>query len=227
MEASPSDQALVLVRGADYTLEQKGVWDTMGMRGTCSPPQKLTATGGCDQIIAQPFAEIASQSMTPISHILWAGVWLGTAMAAVSKARAFVRAQARATPGSVPPTALRLAEVTNDLQLLRTSVLELVRDYEQRIANDVEELSSIGYALKTNNMKISTSRKIVDIVHQSLLICGIMGYKNDSKFAMSRHIADALSAALMVGNDRMLATNAALLRALSKASALLAEPAPV
>ena len=43
------------------------------------------------------------------------------------------------------------------------------------------------------------------------MICGILGYKNDTKFAVGRHLRDAHSAALMVGNDRIYATNASML----------------
>jgi len=72
-------------------------------------------------------------------------------------------------------------------------------------------LSSIGFALKMNNLKVSSSQMVVQIVNHALLICGIMGYKNDSKVAVGRHLRDAHSAALMVGNDRIYATNASML----------------
>ena len=63
---------------------------------------------------------------------------------------------------------------------------------------------------------VAASQLVVQIVNQSLLICGIMGYKNDSPFALGRHLRDAHSAALMVGNDRILATNASLLLVLKE-----------
>ena len=44
-----------------------------------------------------------------------------------------------------------------------------------------------------------------------MLICGIQGYRNDSPFALGRHMRDAASAALMVGNDRIFSSNAAML----------------
>jgi acyl-CoA dehydrogenase len=72
-------------------------------------------------------------------------------------------------------------------------------------------LSSIAFALKMNNLKVSASTVVVDIVHRCLLICGIQGYKNDSKFAIGQYLRDALSAALMVNNDRIYATNASML----------------
>jgi acyl-CoA dehydrogenase len=74
-----------------------------------------------------------------------------------------------------------------------------------------ESLSSIAFALKMNNLKVSSSQLVVQIVNHALLICGIQGYKNDSKFGVGRHLRDAHSAALMVGNDRIYATNASML----------------
>jgi acyl-CoA dehydrogenase len=212
-EAPNNDQVLVLVQKADYTLEKKGVWDALGMRGTCSPPFKMTSGGSVDQILGEPFSEIASHTMVPFSHILWASCWLGIATSAVSRARAFVRAQARAKPGTTPPVALRLAEVASTLQAMRNNVDQVARECDALMASEggKEALSSIGFALKMNNLKVSSSQLVVQIVQQALLICGIMGYKNDSKFAVGRHLRDAHSAALMVGNDRIYATNASLL----------------
>ncbi|HYQ03482.1 MAG TPA: acyl-CoA dehydrogenase family protein [Polyangiaceae bacterium] len=213
-EAPANDQSLILVRKADYSLEQTGAWDTLGMRGTCSPPFKLRSTGSADQILATPFADIAAHTMVPFSHVLWANCWLGIATAAVSKSRAFVRGQARAKPGTVPPSALRLAEVAGILQTMRANVHDVATECE-RLMNGpgagTEVLSSIAFALKMNNVKISTSTTTSDIVNRCLLICGIMGYKNDSKFSMGQYLRDSLSAALMVSNDRVYATNASML----------------
>ncbi len=212
-DSPSSDQVLVLVRKADYSLEKKGLWDTLGMRGTCSPPFKMTSHGQADQILAQPFADVASHTMVPFSHILWASCWLGIATAAVARARAFVRTQARAKPGTVPPTALRLAEASSMLQTMRTNVHDVASECESLMKSErgTDSLSSIAFALKMNNLKVSSSQLVVQIVNHALLICGIMGYKNDSKFGVGRHLRDAHSAALMVGNDRILATNASML----------------
>jgi acyl-CoA dehydrogenase len=212
-DAPNNDQALVLVRKTDAILEKTGGWDTLGMRGTCSPPFKMTSSGLVDQIIVQPFSDIASHTMVPFSHILWASCWLGIATSAVTRARAFVRTQARAKPGTVPPTALRLAEASSMLQTMRANVHDVASECEDLMGSErgTDSLSSIGFALKMNNLKVSSSQLVVQIVNHALLICGIMGYKNDSKFAVGRHLRDAHSAALMVGNDRILATNASML----------------
>jgi acyl-CoA dehydrogenase len=213
-DAADSDQSLVLVRKADRTLEQNGKWDTLGMRGTCSPPFKMSSSGPIDQVMNVPFADIASHTMVPFSHVLWANCWLGIATGAVRRARAFVRQQARAKPGTVPPTALRLAEVSAMVQSLRTNVHDVAAECEELMAEPgggTESLSTIGFALKMNNLKVAASTQVVQIVLACLSITGIQGYKNDSKFSVGRHLRDSLSAALMVGNDRILATNASML----------------
>jgi acyl-CoA dehydrogenase len=211
-DSPPNDQIFVLVRKADCSLTQKGSWDTLGMRGTCSPPFLLQSTGAVDQIFDTPFSDVASETQVPFSHVLWSNVWLGIATAAVARARAFVRQQARAKPGSTPPTALRLAEASSMLQTMRANVHDVAMECDRLMHDeDTAALSSIGFALKMNNLKVSASQLVVQIVHHALLICGIMGYKNDSKVALGRHLRDACSAALMVGNDRIYATNASML----------------
>jgi acyl-CoA dehydrogenase len=211
-EAAPNDQIFVLVRNGEFTLTQKGTWDTLGMRGTCSPAFMLQSKGERGQIFETPFADIASETQVPFSHILWANVWLGIATAAVTRARTFVRQQARAKPGQTPPTALRLAEASNMLQTMRTNVHDVAAECERLMGgDDTAALSSIAFALKMNNLKVSSSQFVVQIVNHTLLICGIMGYKNDSNVAVGRHLRDAHSAALMVGNDRILAANASML----------------
>jgi acyl-CoA dehydrogenase len=211
-DAPPNDQVFVLVRKRDYSLTQKGAWDALGMRGTCSPPFFLSSSGDEGQIFETPFADVASETQVPFSHILWSSVWLGIATAAVARARAFVRQQARAKPGTVPPSALRLAEVSSRLQTMRTNVHDVASECEALMkGGDTSALSSIAFALKMNNLKVSSSQMAVEIVHHALLITGIMGYKNDTKFSVGRHLRDAHSAALMVNNDRIYATNASML----------------
>ena len=60
-DSPPSDQVLVLVRRGDYALQRKGEWDTLGMRGTCSPPYKLTSSGPALQIVPGSFADASAQ----------------------------------------------------------------------------------------------------------------------------------------------------------------------
>ena len=66
-------------------------------------------------------------------------------------------------------------------------------------------LTSIGFALQLNALKVSSSRLAVEIATDALRICGIEGYRNDSPHSITRHLRDAHSAALMISNERILA----------------------
>lgn len=212
-EAPNSDQVLVLHKKGDYTLTCKGEWDTLGMRGTCSPPFLVVASGPERHIVPGSFADSSAQTMVPYSHILWASVWLGIGSDAVARAGAFVRAAARKTPGTLPPTATRLAEVATAQQSLRNSVLAAAMEFDALPDNEegFEELSTLGWALRMNNLKILASEAAPQIVHHALQIIGISGYRNGTKFSVGRHYRDSLSASLMIGNDRILSKNASML----------------
>ncbi len=209
-DAAPGDQVLVLARQGEYSLEGKGTWDTMGMRGTCSPPFKVTCAGPEDRILPGAYADSSAETMVPYSHILWSSLWTGIAADAVARAAAFVRAEARRKPGTTPPTAIRLAEASVQLQSLRSNVWSAAADFDA-LGDRREPLATMGWALRLNNLKVGASDAAPQIVHKALQIIGIAGYKNEGPFSVTRHYRDALSAALMVGNERILAKSASML----------------
>jgi acyl-CoA dehydrogenase len=157
-----------------------------------------------------PYAEISSRTMLPVSHLLWSSVWLGLATAAADKARHFVRAEARKKPGVTPPSALRLAEMVAQLQRMEELVRGSVRRYDQQI-DDVDVLSSMGFAIAMNSLKVSASTLVVDIVNRSMLILGMAGYREDSPHSLGRILRDAHGAAIMVNNDRINSNTAQML----------------
>ncbi len=211
-DAAASEQVQVLVRRGEYTAEPLSGWDTLGFRGTCSSGFTVTAHGRAEQILPVPFADILAQTMHPYSHVVWSSLWLGIASDAVNRARAFVRAEARKAPGEVPISATRLAETDLMLQRMRHDVECHVRTYRELLdGGNGDAFANFGFAIRTNNLKISSSQLIVDIVGRAMLICGIAGYRNDSKFSLGRQLRDAYGAALMVNNDRILRLNATML----------------
>jgi acyl-CoA dehydrogenase len=209
-DAAPADQVLVLARKADIRLTRTGDWDTLGMRGTRSLGFTLDVSGSAEQIVPVPFPDIASQTMLPVSHVLWTSLWLGLATDAVGRARAFVRAEARRTPGTVPPSAFRLAETVAELGAMSATVHGGLADFEHH-QDDPDVLGGLGFAIRMNNLKASASRMAPEIVTRALAVCGISGYRCDSPYALGRHLRDAHGAALMISNDRVLAANAAML----------------
>ncbi|TAL13788.1 MAG: acyl-CoA dehydrogenase [Aquabacterium sp.] len=209
-DAPKNDQALVLVRKADtLQLQQTTTWDTMGMRGTCSPGFSLKSAGDEAQILPVPFGDIAAQTMVPYSHILWAALWSGIAADALARAAAYVRGEARKNPGTTPHTATRLAEGHVQLQSMRHNWQAVADEFDG--ITDRAELLSIGWALRMNQLKTSASDTAPQIVHRALQIVGILGYKNDSPFSLGRHYRDTLSASLMISNDRIMAKSASML----------------
>ena len=216
IDSPPSDQVLVLVRKPDYTLAQTTTWDTMGMRGTCSPGFRLESHGPVEQIVPGSFADSSAQSMVPYSHILWSALWWGIAADAIGKAAAFVRQGARKSAGTIPPNAGRLAEASMELQAQRHNWMALADEFDAIDSRPEgrQELLGMGWALKMNHLKISASEATPRAVHAALQIIGILAYKNDSPYSLGRHYRDALSGALMISNDRIAAKSASMLMVL-------------
>ncbi len=209
-DAAPSDQVMTVFLKGQYSLEKTHDWDTLGMRGTCSDGFLFKAEAPAEQILPKPFAEIAAQSMLANAHILWSAVWFGIAADAVKRAQSFVKAAARRAPGETPPGALRLAEVSGMLQMVKATVTAAVAEFDAARA-DENKLSSMGFGVAMNNVKISSSQTILTIINHCMLICGILGYKNGTPFSLGRHLRDAHSAQLMISNDRILGNTSTML----------------
>ncbi|MGM9487008.1 acyl-CoA dehydrogenase family protein [Ideonella sp. YS5] len=212
VESVAGDQAMVLARKPQCEMQQAGTWDAMGMRGTCSPGYTITARFGPEQIVPAPFADINAQTMVPWAHILWSSAWLGIATDAVARARAFVRDTGRKM-SATPPTAARLSDVSAQLQLMRVQVREWASRYDRMTAapdGGAQELSSVACAVQLNHLKLASSELVADICAKALRITGTTGYRNDSPYSIARHLRDAHSAALMIGNERIHAANGAL-----------------
>ena len=211
LDAAASDQVIVHVQRPNLTLDdQIDVWDTLGMRGTCSVGFELYATGTTDQILPLPYADVSAQTMLPVTHITWASLWLGIAEHAVTKARKLVRAAARKQPGTLPPSARHLATVVGQLERVRALVEMGVRDYE-RVRRDLSVGSTMAFTIQMNNLKLCVSADVFAIVKGSLEICGLAGFRNGTEYSLGRQLRDSQSASLMVHNDRILDHNASLL----------------
>ncbi len=209
-KAAPTDQVMTVFKQGQYTLQKTVDWDTLGMRGTCSDGFLFNGEAPSVQIFPKPFAEIAAQSMLATSHLLWSAVWYGIAADAVLRAQAFVRAAARKAGGTQPPGALRLAEASNLLQLLKGNILSGLKTYADA-KHDPDKLSSMAFSIAMNNIKLASSETILTIINQAMIICGIMGYKNGTPYSLGRHLRDAHSAQLMISNDRILGNTSTML----------------
>ncbi len=156
------------------------------MRGTCSPGFMLRSRGSVAQIVPGSFADSSAQTMVPYSHILWAALWQGIAGAAVARAASQVRGEARKKPGTVPSRQPSSRRSTPSYSPSDTIGRPLRPNFDAlgTGTDDPQALLGMGWALKLNNLKVSVSEAVVQIVHQALQITGILGYKK--RFAGER-----------------------------------------
>jgi acyl-CoA dehydrogenase len=93
---------------------------------------------------------------------------------------------------------------------MRGAVREAMHEYGER-DGDSDALSSLGFQIRLNNLKIAAAEQVVPIVQRAMSICGISAYRNDTQYSLGRHLRDAHGAAVMILNDRLYGTNASLL----------------
>jgi acyl-CoA dehydrogenase len=210
-DAEPGDQVLVLTHASQTTLESTSTWDPLGMRGTCSPGYVLSARFAPEQVLPTPFARLSAESMVPAAHVLWSHVWLGIATDAFDRARDYVRALTKQHRDQRPPAALRLSQLMSELSQLRAAVGSGLREFVEASDANQAQLATMASALRFNNLKIVASEQAPRICQGAMSICGIAGYMNGTPYSMGCRLRDALSASLMVANDRIHDTNASLL----------------
>ena len=209
-DSAPSDQVLVACDRTSTTLEETSGWDTMGLRGTSSRGYRLTARVGLDRVVPTPYEAISTETMLPVSHTLWAAVWLGMSRAATETSRQYVRAAARRTIGSLPAGATALVGLIAELERFESLVGAAGKRFDD-LSEDRDALGSVGYLVSMNNLKVTASTLVADIVARALSITGISGYRNDGQYSVARLFRDAQGAALMVHNDRIIANTAQLI----------------
>jgi len=153
------------------------------------------------------YADVFMRTALPLSSVLLSAVWVGIAEAAARRAHATVRTQARelrkaASTGAPPPGALRLADLGVVLHQMREVLAGGTAAYER--AKDTREVQTLRFSASMDNLKLSTSTLVIDVVQRAMAICGLSGYQNDSDSSIARLMRDAAAAPLMVNNDRAL-----------------------
>ena len=210
-DAQPSDQVLVALMKGDYELEKIKEWDTMGMRGTCSTGFTLRGCADAGQVLPESYERIHPQSMVPIAHLTWSGVWCGIAAGAVAHARRFVRkGAAQANGGQAAPGASHLTRAMMSLRALRGTIAAAVASYEKAALNS-DRLEAIDFQAGMNLLKVNSSEQAIETVLSALQACGLSGYRNDGEFSVARNLRDVLSSSIMINNERILASAASSL----------------
>ncbi len=209
-ESVSSDQVMATILRDQYYLEGSSAWDTLGMRGTSSEGFTVKAQAPLQQVLPAPFADISAQSMLPTSHILWSSVWYGIAAGALIRAQNLLRSDMKNRPDIVPPGVARLAQASSKVQLMRSNITAAIGNYE-KLKLIPGGLSTARFGIEMNNLKTSSSQTAIDVILLAFQITGIRGYRNDTPFSLGRHLRDALSAPIMINNDRIDANTANML----------------
>src|ERR1700722_6337233 len=202
-DAAASDQVLLALTKENYTLERSLEWETLGMRGTCSAGFELKATAAAEQVFPEAYDKIHAQTMTPVAHLCWSSVWAGIAAASVERAQLFIRKAARGAGGQMPPAAAHYTSAKMALTKLRAVITSSMDTYAAH-EHDERALSSLDFQSSINLLKVEASELAVATVMHAMRACGLSGYRNDGDFSVGRHLRDALSAPLMINNDRIL-----------------------
>jgi acyl-CoA dehydrogenase len=208
-DAEGGDQVAVMHLRDQTTMEKKGTWDPLGMRGTCSPGFVVTASFAPEQVHPTPYVTLGAETMVPVSHLLWGPLWVGIAMEAFERAKKSVKA---AGAGGSNVKAQKLSELHGKLSATRAQLAEGLDRWQREYAEPGRPaLQTMGATLRHNVLKTSISTSIAQITQGALEITGIAGFRNDSPLSIGRLLRDSLSASLMVSNDRLHETNASLL----------------
>jgi acyl-CoA dehydrogenase len=202
--AAGSDQVLLILERADYTLEATNTWNTLGMRGTASVGFSLRARALPEQVMPEAYASIHAASMVPAAHLMWSAAWAGIAAGAVEKARLYTRKAARANGGQMPPGAAWFAKATGELRKLRALLRAGLLRFEA-LEHDHEALMQADFQTEISLLKVDASELAVSCVTAALRSTGLAGYRNDSEVSIGRALRDILSAPIMINNERILA----------------------
>ena len=209
-DSPAGDQVLVLCDRPGLELEPVSEWNALGMRGTCSRGFVLRVEAPSWSVLPAAYAEISSRTMLPVSHILWAHLWLGIAQQATAHAHSAVRTESRRKVGTTPASALQLAELLAVLLPFEAMVARSVERFD-RLDVDSDELASMPYAIEANSLKVAASDGALEVVNRAMRICGMAGYRENSELRLGRLLRDVHSAGVMISNDRILANTAQLL----------------
>jgi acyl-CoA dehydrogenase len=199
------------VPAAHARLEQTGTWNTLGMRGTCSPAFLISAVIPVSYVLPEPFARIASRCMVPLSHLLWSAVWTGIAADAAQRAVAYSRAATRSSIRSDSYAAdQRVGQMYLRLAQIRDSVYRFSADYA-RWGQPGSGADDVEIAIRANALKASVSTGAMNVAELALQICGMVGYSEDGEYSIARQLRDLHSSSLMVSNYRLESVNSQLL----------------
>ncbi|MFE3502654.1 acyl-CoA dehydrogenase family protein [Kitasatospora sp. NPDC059146] len=201
-EASEHEVSLVYADRADLELATTGEWNALGMRATESVGMVIKGSAPARNVIGGSgrFADVARESMIPVSHLAWAACWLGAARGALSELVRFLWKSGRAE-GASDLFHERLARIRVDLELA-SAYLTRVREEVDLARAEGRSLAHPRTQLQLNALKVATSDLAFRAVDNMVQLGGLrLGYLQDAPIPLERHFRDLRSASLTHAND--------------------------
>ena len=212
MRASPdareSEVSLVYADRSDVETVTVGKWNALGMRATDSIGMELKGSVPAYNVVGGPggFADIARQSMVPLSHLGWSACWLGAARGALDDLQRWAARSGAGLDRDGGESELFYERIGR----IRIS-LELVSAYLTRVCEEVEDARLTGALLDSprsqlhlNTLKIAASELTFRAVDEMIQVAGLRaGYLKDSELALERRFRDLRSASLNHANDAL------------------------
>ncbi|NUW34552.1 acyl-CoA/acyl-ACP dehydrogenase [Nonomuraea sp. SMC257] len=207
-DANAHSVSLLFARRRQLTLESRGSWNPLGMRGTHSVPMTLTGVVAGSQVVGRPglFREVAVDSLIPAGHLGWAACWLGAARTALSEFVSLLRTPGRPRGVDLESdlVAERLARVRIDLELV-AGYLACVRDEVRTARAENHSLDVPSTQIHLNALKVAASELTFRSVDRLVQLAGLsVGYLKSGPMPLERHFRDLRSGALNYSNDRLL-----------------------
>src|SRR5690606_36021103 len=151
-------------------------------RGTCTDSFRITASVSPDLVLSTPFADIASSTMVPESHLFWSAVWRGIAREALARARVCTQRRASRGQANELTFASMLPRSFAEFDTLFSHLGAMVGEYEALSGS----VPSAGFTVRVNGLKLAASNATVRLACQALRICGIAGYVNGGAYSVAR-----------------------------------------
>ncbi|GAA1739441.1 acyl-CoA dehydrogenase family protein [Luedemannella helvata] len=202
--AVASDQVLLLLdrvptgAGERTDLTVTRPWHALGLRGTGSVGATVDARVAHSRVLGDDFAHVLSTTMLPASHVLWASVWLGIATDALDVAGRHLRRGARG------PLPRGYVEHVTTLYELTAFCRQQAAAVSIRPGGDRDDVAGLREQVALNALKVRVSAGVVDLVVGAMTAIGLDAYLLDTPASLGRHLRDAMSAPLMIRNERLL-----------------------
>jgi len=208
-ESSTDDRVYLAVLVTDAELEQTSTWNTLGLRGTCSYGLRIRANVSDDAIYPVPWSDVMNGGFIQARHVLAGSAYVGIAEAALREAHNAVRAEARRSIGTTPPSASRLAELLLEVDKVRGLLAGVVSRFE--VLESEGALDDITFIASLRNLKVASTEVAAATASRALQLCGIAGIHRDTDMVIERIVRDAHASLVMFGNDGLLRQNADVL----------------